>query len=62
MVRPDYVQTLQPKSYMVSYMENGTRVKYFVRALRKPDAIDVARSQGAKPMRRISVQVLIETE
>ncbi len=46
------------KYFMVSYMENGTRRKFIVRANRKTEAIDRAEKEGAQPLIRKDVQVL----
>lgn len=43
---------------MVSYLENGIRVKFFVTATKKPGAIAKAESAGAKPEVKKNVQLL----
>lgn len=57
-MRTPYCQTLKPKNYLVSYMENGVRKKYLVNALRKPDAIFQAELKGARKDVVKAVQVL----
>lgn len=46
------------KYFMVSYMENGTRRKFIVRANRKTEAIDRAEKQGVQLLITKAVQEL----
>lgn len=49
--RPEY-------NYMVSYLENGVRVKFYVKATKKPGAIEKAEADGAKTGIKKNVQLL----
>lgn len=44
--------------FMVSYMENGSRRKFIVKAKRKSEANDLAVLQGASPVISKAVQEL----
>ena len=49
--RPEY-------NYMVSYLKNGVRVKFFVRASKKPAATIKAEELGADKAIKKNVQLL----
>lgn len=52
------MKTIKNKHFMVSYMENGVRKKFIVRADRKSEALTRAEEAGAAPIVKKSVQEL----